>query len=586
MTPTARIDRLAGGEWLANKARVHRGSFVMAVILVVLGFYLIWPVILLLVNSFNIARDVFVGPAEWGLDNWRVAFREPGLIKSILNTFLIWGLVLSISFPLAILISWTIARTRIPFSNALEVMFWVSFMLPGISTTIGWIGLLEPNWGALNLGLRSLPFFGGNEGPFNIFSIPGIVWVHLIGNGISFKVILLTPAFRNMDASLEEAAKVSGASELKTMVRVTIPLMASPIILVLALQLLRIFQSFETEQLLGTPFGFFVYSTLIFDLVRDIPPRYGAATVLASITLIIVAFIIPVQRWMLQRRLYTTIAAGFKPGLVNLGQWKWIVFGLITVLVVLLTIAPVAQLILQSFMTRAGYFDIHPTFTLYHWSKVLTDSFFLSALGNTIILAITAAILSPLLFSFLAYVLVRTRWRGRVLLDLIIWGSGAVPGMLSGLGLLWLFIGTPGFNALYGTLFALLIVVVIQGNTTGVNVAKGTFVQIGQEMEEAARVAGAGWFRTYFRIWIPLLMPTLLLLAVLNFTFAANTTSSIILLADAGTQTLSIMALEYASPGTGLWEEASIISVIIMVLTLGPAVAARVFGLKFGLRHS
>ncbi len=586
MAPTARVDRLAGGEWLANNARVHRGTFVMAAILVVLGFYLIWPVILLLVNSFNIARDVFVGPAEWGLDNWRVAFREPGLIKSILNTFLIWGLVLSISFPLAILISWTIARTRIPFSNALEVMFWVSFMLPGISTTIGWIGLLEPNWGALNLGLRSLPFFGGNEGPFNIFSIPGIVWAHLIGNGISFKVILLTPAFRNMDASLEEAAKVSGASELKTMVRVTIPLMASPIILVLALQLLRIFQSFETEQLLGTPFGFFVYSTLIFDLVRDIPPRYGAATVLASITLIIVAFIIPVQRWMLQRRLYTTIAAGFKPGLVNLGQWKWIVFGLITVLVVLLTLAPVAQLILQSFMTRAGYFDIHPTFTLSHWSKVLTDSFFLSALGNTIILAITAAILSPLLFSFLAYVLVRTRWRGRVLLDLIIWGSGAVPGMLSGLGLLWLFIGTPGFNALYGTLFALLIVVVIQGNTTGVNVAKGTFVQIGQEMEEAARVAGAGWFRTYFRIWIPLLMPTLLLLAVLNFTFAANTTSSIILLADAGTQTLSIMALEYASPGTGLWEEASIISVIIMVLTLGPAVAARVFGLKFGLRHS
>jgi len=406
MAPTARVDRLAGGEWLANNARVHRGTFVMAVILVVLGFYLIWPVILLLVNSFNIARDVFVGPAEWGLGNWRVAFREPGLIKSIGNTILIWGLVLSISFPLAILISWTLARTRIPFSNAVEVMFWVSFMLPGISTTIGWIGLFEPNWGALNLGLRSLPFIGGNEGPFNIFSIPGIVWAHLMGNGVSFKVILLTPAFRNMDASLEEAAKVSGASELKTMVRVTIPLMASPIILVLALQLLRIFQSFETEQLLGMPFGFFVYSTLIFDLVRDIPPRYGAATVLASITLVIVALIIPVQRWMLHRRLYTTISAGFKPGLVDLGPWKWIVFGLITVLIVLLTLAPVAQLILQSFMTRSGYFDIHPTFTLSHWSKVLTDSFFLSALSASSISCpictnVPLAMLTPVVFPWI-----------------------------------------------------------------------------------------------------------------------------------------------------------------------------------------
>ena len=236
-------------------------------------------------------------------------------------------------------------------------------------------------------------------------------------------------------------------------------------------------------------------------------------------------------------------------------------------------------------MTRAGYFYLDPTYTLEHWQLVLTDNLFLKAMRTTITLAITAAILSPILFSLIAYILVRTRWTGRWALDLIIWGSGAIPGILSGLGLLWLFLGTPLLSALYGTIYALLLVVIIQGNTTGTNVMKGVFVQIGADMEEAARVSGAGWIRTYFRIWIPLLMPTLILLATLNFVIAAGTTSSIVLLASRDTITLSLLALEFASPGIGQREEASIVGLFIIVLTVGLATVARAFGLRLGVRH-
>ena len=114
---------------------------------------------------------------------------------------------------------------------------------------------------------------------------------------------------------------------------------------------------------------------------------------------------------------------------------------------------------------------------------------------------------------------------------------------------------------------------------------KGVFIQIGADMEEAARISGAGWMRTYFTIWIPLLMPSLILLMTLNFTVAAGTVSSIILIADRGTKTLSILALEYADPGIGLYEEASIVGLFIMALTVGIASAARAFGLKLGVRH-
>jgi iron(III) transport system permease protein len=322
---------------------------------------------------------------------------------------------------------------------------------------------------------------------------------------------------------------------------------------------------------------------MIYSLVQRETPMHGQATVLASLVMLLVAFILPFQRWILQRRRYTTITGSFKPGLIDLGQWRYVTFGIILFILVLLTIGPMFILVLGSFMTRAGLFFLNNVFTTSHWKLVLTDHLFLNALGTTLTLALTAAILSPLLFSLLAYILVRTRLPGRWALDLIIWGSGAIPGMLAGLGLLWLFLSTPGLSFLFGTIWALIIVVILQGNTTGTNIMKAVFVQIGPDMEEAARISGAGWIRTYFKIWIPLLMPTLILLGTFNFVLAAGATSSVILLASRETTTLSILALELI--GFGQQEAASVVSLFIIALTVGLATVARVFGVRLGIQH-
>ena len=565
-----------------SRARLSQGHLIMAAVLLTLGFFMIWPVLLVLINSFNAAADWFVEPRRWGLDHWRAAFQRPReLLAPLGNSLLIWGLTTSLSLPIGIAVAWTLARTQIPFSRTLEFMFWVAYMVPALPTTIAWIGLMDPQLGLLNKGLTALPFI--DHGPFNIFSIAGIVWANLMGNGIAVKVILLTPAFRNMDAALEEAARVSGASTILTAFRVTLPLMISPIMLVFALQLLRVFQQFEIEFLLGTPINFFVYSTRILSLIRTDIPQYGEATALASVTLVLIALIIPIQRWILERRRYTTITGNFKPGLIDLGRWNHALFGIIVFLLLLLTVIPALMLVLGSFMTRIGYFVLG--FTLDHWRLVLNDQLFLDAAGTTLILGLFAAVGSPLLFSLLAYILVRTRLPGRWVLDLMVWGTGAVPGILSSLGLLWLFISTPGLSFLYGTIWALFLVVLIQGKTTGVNILKTVFVQIGADMEEAARVAGAGWIRTYFRIWLPLLMPTLALLSVLNFTSAAGTTAPIILLASRETMTLSLLALEFASPGINNREAASIISIFIIGITIAGALIVRNLGLRLAVRH-
>jgi iron(III) transport system permease protein len=577
-TPT--IDQVRAPGRVASPI-LGKGHFIMAVVLIGLGYFLVWPVLLLLINSFNAASDWFVEPRTWGVKHWVNAFQRPGLLTSLGNSLLVWSLTVSVSFPVGVAIAWLLARTKMPFSHTLEFLFWVSYMVPALPTTIAWITLLDPDIGIINVALKNL--FQLDQGPFNIFSVPGIVWANLMGHGISIKVMLLTPAFRNMDATLEEAARVGGASNLRTLFKVTLPLMISPMMMVFALQLLRVFQSFETEYLLGMPFGFFVYSTKIFTLIRNQIPNYGEATVLASLTLLIIALIIPLQRWILERRRYTTITGSFRPGLIDLGKGNVVAFGAIALFLALLTIGPLAILVLGSFMQRIGYFVLG--YTLDHWRFVLGDPVFVKALRTTLILALTAAVCSPLLFSVLAYILVRTRLPGRGALDLMIWSAGAIPGILAGLGLLWVFIGTPGLNFLFGTIWALIIVVLLQGKTTGVNIMKGVLVQVGADMEEAARVSGAGWLRTYCRIWLPLLMPTLILLAVMNFVSAAGATSSIILLASRDTMTLSLMALELSSVAVSNREAASIISIFIVLFTVTGALLVRYFGRRLGVRH-
>jgi len=558
-----------------------QGLFIMAALIIGFGFWIIYPIFLTLLMSFN-AAPLGMDPV-WTLQNWGKAWADPGLLSSLWNTIMIYLLNTGIGFPIAILVSWALARTKMRFSHGLEFMFWISFMLPTISTTVGWTFLLDPDSGVLNVALNNLGL-----GTLNIYSVPGIVFAHLMSNQISQGVMLLTPAFRNMDLALEEAGRMSGASTMRTMFKVTLPLMMPPILVVFMLKMARMMQSFEIEQILGTPINFFIYSTKIYNLMRLFePPEYGTAASLASVTLILVAFIIVVQRKLLGRRQYTTVTGQYRPGVVDLGRMQPVVFTLIVVLVAMLTVVPVVTLIGGSFMTRVGFFEATPMLTTQHWELVLSDRGFMRALITTLIMASSTAIVSPVLFSIVAYVLVRTNWPGKSLLDGIFWMSAAIPGILAGFGLLVMFLEMPFLSVIYGTIYALVIVVILQGKLTSTQMLKGVFMQMGSDLEEAAQISGAGWFYTYFRIWLPLIKPTLIVLGVFNFVTAANTTSSIVLLATRDTLTLSLLTLEMMTNEQGRQlEAAGIVSLIIIAMTVGVALLARSFGFRVGLRQN
>ncbi len=313
-TETAHLE-IGSRAWLP---RLDGGTALMAVLIGAMGFYVLYPLALIVINSFNTAT--IAEPPVYGLKAWKDAFGEAGIWRSLWNSVKI-GIVLQvIALPLGIFISWLLARTNILWGNALEFGFWISFFLPGLATTFGWMLLLDPSTGLINSWLRQLPLVSGLN--FDIYSFAGIIWVHLVSNGISTKVMLMTPAFRRMDASMEEASRMSGASALTTMMRITVPAMTPVIVVVFLLSVIRIFSSFEIELLLGVPWSFYVYSTKIVDLARQEPPLVNQAAALGSVILIFLAAFIPIQRRLITRRQFTTVTGQFRPKTIDLGSWR------------------------------------------------------------------------------------------------------------------------------------------------------------------------------------------------------------------------------------------------------------------------
>jgi iron(III) transport system permease protein len=319
------------------------------------------------------------------------------------------------------------------------------------------------------------------------------------------------------------------------------------------------------------------------DLVRTEPPLVNQAAALGSIILVFLAVFIPFQRWLINRRQFTTVTSQFNPRLIDVGWWKYVFAAGISVVIVLAVAMPVLSVVGGSFMVRFGFFHLPQTWTLQYWSRALADPRLLHAIENTLIIAGSAAVIGTVLFSLIAYVLVRTKLPGRSILDAICWLPSAIPGVLVGLGLLWMFLGTPVFRPFYGSLGLLVVASILGGVTIATQILKANFIQLGDQLEESARMSGAGFWRTYFSVVVPLMAQTMVLVAVLKFLYAARSTSAVILLTTSETRPLSVLALDQIA--SGYQEEASITVFLIILMTTGLALVARAVGLRVGIKE-
>jgi iron(III) transport system permease protein len=554
-------------------------SLPMALLLLVVGFLVLTPLGLMILNSFQIARPG--QPIIWGMEGWVKAFSTPGIVKAITNTFTLAITRQIIALVLGVFFAWLIARTDIPMKGTLEFLFWLSFFLPALPQTMGWILLLDPKYGLLNQAVAALGIF--NQPIFNIYSFWGIVWAHL-GGTVAVKVMLLAPAFRNLDAAIEEASRISGANGWRTFFHIFIPVMMPAILVSTILGIIRSLEAFEIELLIGTPIGLQVFSTKIHELVTWEPPQFAPAMALSTLFLGILLFMVALQRRYIARRSYTTVTGrGFSLRLTHLRQWRYPAFALVLIFALVITVLPTILLVAGTFMRLFGFFNIAQPWTLDNWRATLSDPVLLRSLWNTLAIGVGSGVVGVLFYALIAYVVVKSRYRGRGLLDFLSWLPWSIPGILLGMALLWTFLQTKIFLPIYGTIYLLMIAMVIKSMPFGTQVIKSVLLQLGNDLEEASTVCGGRWLDTFRRVILPLAMPALITVGLVGFISAARDISTVVLLGSGKSRTLSLLMLDFAAGAE--FEKATVVAVIIVGLVVVAALFARSLGGQVGVRE-
>jgi iron(III) transport system permease protein len=556
------------------RLRPHRAAELSMLLFfaVVMGL----PLLFLVAGSFNLSLPG--KEAVYGLDNWLHAFSDRATMDALWMSFLLSVVRLVPAMMIAVVFSWLIARTDMPGGNAIEFFCWLAFFIPDFPLTLAWILLLDPNYGFLNMIARYLPFV---DGPlFNPYSFWGIVWVHTSAGGIWFKVILLTPLFRRLGAAFEEAARVAGADTLAMLRRVTLPLLAPMILAVAVLSFIRGLQSFNTELLLGTPAGIYVYSTRIYDYIRREPASYGEATALGSIFIVVLGVLLLCYwRFLSGNRKFTAVTGqGYSVARVKLGKWRLVALAGCLFYITVMTALPLVFLIIGSFMRRYGFFNITSPFTLTHWQNLLSDPIFLVALENSLIIGAITTAGGILLYSTVAYLLVSRRAVVAPVLEGFCWLPHVLPGILLGLGILWLFLATPLRYFFYGTVWGIALALMLSDSPVTTQAIRAGFLQLGADLEEAARVTGASWWYTYRKILLPLLAPIAGAVGLMNFGGALTSISTPVLLYSHQSRPLAILLLEYSV--TGELERGAALGLLITAIICLMMLAGRKLGLK------
>ncbi len=549
-------------------------------LMLVVGAFTAAPTLFLLLGAFEVSSQ---GESiRFGLDNWRSIFTDASVARAVGYSFLM-ALRAPIGLTIAFVISWMLVRIEIPGRRFIEYGLWFAFFLPTLPLTVGWILLLDPNYGLLNALIQDI---GLASGPiFSAYSVGSIMWVHLSLTVIPINVILLTPALAQMDAAFDEAATMSGAGRLRTLTRITLPLLAPAIFTCFILGLIKALEAFEVEQVLGTPAKINVFATKIYDFVHWDPPRLGEAMALSALLLAILLVITLIYRLVLKGGEGHATISGKTSRLraATRPRWAWAATTAIALYMAVAVVVPVIVLTLGTFTRLFGFFFMKNTWTTKHWVAIFEDDRFAGAFANSFIVSGATALIGVIVYSMLAWVLARGPLWGRQTLNLLTWLPWAVPGILLGLSMLVLILHIPGLSLLHGSVAALILVLLVKETPLGVQMLKTAIQQIARELEEAARMSGASFVTIFRRIVLPLIAPMLGSVFLLSFVASFRDISATILLAGPNSQTMALMMIELGEEGR--FESMAVVGVILSFVVLAMTVLIRALQERTGLKR-
>ncbi len=476
------------------------------------AYLVLVPMGILLWSSFRTGRPGFPG-GTYTLVNYVTAYLDPSTYSTLLNTVAYAGTGTLISLTIAITFAWLLECTNIPLRNLCYSLLLIPMAIPGMLFTIAWVMLLTPTIGFINLILRGVLDWVGihlSQGPLNIYTLPGMCFLDGLRH-VPTLFLMTVGGFRMMDPSLEEAALVAGANKFRTLRRVTIPVLFPSILIGFIYTFMSSMESFEIPGIIGIPAKIFVFSTKIyFEAQTKSPPNFGLANTYAvTFILISLALLYWYTRTTRAAEKFTTVTGkGYRPRLLDLGRWRYLALLPLLFYFTLVVVLPMFILVWNSLM---------PYFQAPSWKGLsrlsLNNYYFVFntprvglALKNTLTLVLLTPWITMLLALMVGWLAVRTKVRGRRVLDIISFLPHTMSSVVIGLALVLVYLN---FRAIpiYGTLWIIAVGIVTKYIAFGSRTITAGMMQIHKELEEAAEVSGAAPFKRIARITLPLISP-------------------------------------------------------------------------------
>ncbi len=469
----------------------------------------LYPVFFLLQAALDVGDPQVRPPTAYGLDNFSGLVQFPQILFNTLTvSFAAAVMALLFGFVMA----WILARTNVPGRRAFEQLMAVPYYLTPLLGALAWSLLGSPESGFINQVWRAL---GGHDHVIDINTPYGIAWVMALFEG-SVAFVMIAAVMKSMDPSLEEASQIMGASRLRTMLRVTLPLVVPGVLGAAIFVFAEMLGSFAVALVLGLPNRYYVVTTAIYQLVQQYPPKIQVAAAMGVSLFAVMFVMLFIYRRIVMAGSYVTITGkAFRPRVADVGSLRYVLLGVCVLYLLASVIMPLATLLYASVQKIAVAFPSAANLTLDNFRMAMSMNAARSALGNSLILGFGTATIGVVLMGLLAWLIYRSRLSGAGLIEYVVMFPQGVPRLVFAFGMMWAWVVFP--IPIYGTLWLLLIAYLTVFLPLGVRTIAGVMLQIDKSLDECAQMCGASWGYRLRTVTAPLLLPGLVAAWLLLF---------------------------------------------------------------------
>ncbi|NVM95494.1 ABC transporter permease [Arthrobacter wenxiniae] len=518
-----------------------RGRIVQYGVFILLAIFVVAPIVPIFYQSFR-DRPLYEAGGILTASNYVKLFTDAGFGQVVLNTaiFAIGTTVLTlvIAIPMAVLV----VRTKLPFGRALGLSMQWPFFISTLILGFGWITLYGPA-GFISVQLRQVLGFV----PWNLYSLGGMAVTEAVGLA-PIAYVFCANALRQADASLESAARVCGAGPVRILFKVVVPMLRPPIVYSSILVFSMSLETLSVPLLYGTPVRIEVFSTFLYtNGLQSIQPDYGILGAASTIILAVTIATVAIQAKVLKnaQRFISVRGKATRPRPLDLGWIRWVAVVAIVIYIIFGALLPILGLVFRSFtMIFTPLQNPFRTLTLSNYERVFTFPVYVQSITNSVVVAVAGAVLVSVLALLAVLVARRSPFKFARSVEYLALAPQAMPGIIVGIGFFWAFALTPGGGWIQGTLMAVIIAFGLRALPTAFGSIAPAIMQIGRELDDAARTSGADWFATFFRILRTLLRPAFVGAIILVFVTMMKEYSAALFLSSANTGVIGTTMLD------------------------------------------